>query len=163
MTVKRTEVCYWIVRPEKPGVQSSHSSRVRFNVISHTPCVLMSRFYHTHIMYKRNWDGFCLVNLIYFALHIFQIRNLLHCVDESWWILATSKDATWWRCGGRCCCYVVTIVTACSGIQESLSLHMLCDVCSRCIVIVYDVVVSENKRFLIPDSLLLRRVSVVLT
>ena len=33
-------------------------------------------------MYKRIWDDFCLVNLIYFALHIFQIRNLLHFVDE---------------------------------------------------------------------------------
>ena len=36
-------------------------------------------------MYTRNWDDFCLVNLIYFTLHIFQIRKLLHCVDESWW------------------------------------------------------------------------------
>ena len=43
------------------------------------------RIYHTHIMYKRNWDDFCLVDLIYFAIDIFQIRNLLHCVDESWW------------------------------------------------------------------------------
>ena len=46
------------------------------------PCI---RAFITHIMYKRNWDGSCLINLIYFALHIFQIRNLLHCVDESWW------------------------------------------------------------------------------
>ena len=36
-------------------------------------------------MYKQNWDDFSLVNLIYIALHIFQIHNLLHCVDESWW------------------------------------------------------------------------------
>ena len=27
----------------------------------------------------------CLVNLIFFALHIFQICNLFHCIDESWW------------------------------------------------------------------------------
>ena len=80
---RRTSLCYRIARPVKPGVQSSNTSRVRFTVISHTP--MRSHFYHTHIMYKRNWDGFCLVNLIYFALHIFQIRNLLHCVDESWW------------------------------------------------------------------------------
>ena len=40
---------------------------------------------HTHNMYKRNWEEFCLINLIYFALHIFQIRILRHCVDESWW------------------------------------------------------------------------------
>ena len=39
-------------------------------------------------MYKQNSDDFCLVNLLYFALHIFQIRNLLHCVDESWWNVA---------------------------------------------------------------------------
>ena len=72
MTVKRTRLCYWIARPTKPGVQSSNTSRVRFTVISHTP--MRSRFYHIYIMYKRNWDDFCLVNLIYFALHIFQIR-----------------------------------------------------------------------------------------
>ena len=83
MTVKRTRLCYWIARPAKPGVQSSNTSRVRFTVISHTP--MRSRFYHTHFTCKRNWDDFCLVDLIYFALHIFQIRNLLHCVDESWW------------------------------------------------------------------------------
>ena len=39
----------------------------------------------THIMYKRNWNDWCLVNLIYSASHIFQICDLLHCVDESWW------------------------------------------------------------------------------
>ena len=84
MTVKRTRLCYWIARPAKPWVQSSNTSRVRFTVILHTP--MRSRFYHTHnIMYKWNWDDFCLVNLIYFALHIFHIRNLLHCADESWW------------------------------------------------------------------------------
>ena len=83
MTVKRTRLCYWIARPAKPGVQSSNTSRVRFTIISHTS--MRSRFYHAHIMYKRNWDDFCLVNLIYFGLHIFQIHNLLHCVDESWW------------------------------------------------------------------------------
>ena len=71
MTVKRMRPCY------------SNTSRLRFTVISHTP--MRSRFYHTHIMYKGNWDDFCLVNSIYFALHIFLIFNLLHCVDESWW------------------------------------------------------------------------------
>ena len=45
---------------------------------------MRSRFYHTH-MYKRNWDDFWLVNLICFVLHTFQVRNLLHCFDESWW------------------------------------------------------------------------------
>ena len=69
---------YFIAR-----MQSSSTSRVRFTVISHTS--MHSRFYHTHVMYKRNWDGFCLVNLIYFAFSIFQTRNLLHCIDESWW------------------------------------------------------------------------------
>ena len=34
---------------------------------------MRSRFYHTHIMYKGNWYNFCLVNSIYFALHIFLI------------------------------------------------------------------------------------------
>ena len=67
MTVKRTRLCYWIAGLAKPGVQSSNTIRVRFTVISHTP--MHSHFYHTHIMYKRNWDGSCLVNLIYFVLH----------------------------------------------------------------------------------------------
>ena len=52
MTVKRTRLRYWIARPPKPGVQSNNTSRVRSTVISHTP--MCSRFYHTHIMYKRN-------------------------------------------------------------------------------------------------------------
>ena len=83
MTVKRTKLCYWIARPANPGVQSGNTCRVRFTVISHTP--MRSRFYHTHIMYQRNWDGSCLVNLTYFPLCFFQIGNLLHCVDEFWW------------------------------------------------------------------------------
>ena len=83
MTVKRKRLCYWIARPAKPRVQSSTTNRVRLTVISHTP--MRSRFYHTHVMYQRNWDGSCLVNLTYFPLRIFQIRSLLHCVDESWW------------------------------------------------------------------------------
>ena len=36
-------------------------------------------------MHNMNWDDSCLVNSIYFALHIYQIRNLLHGVDESRW------------------------------------------------------------------------------
>ena len=83
MTVKRARLCYWIARPAKPGGQSSNTSRVHVTVISHTP--MRSRFYHTHIMYKMNWDYLCLFNLIYFALRIFHTRNLLHCVDKSWW------------------------------------------------------------------------------
>ena len=86
MTVKRTRLCYWIARPAKPGVQSSNTSRERFTVISHTP--VRSRFYHIHIVYKRNWDGSCPTNLTqksYAQLHNFQIRNLFHCVVESWW------------------------------------------------------------------------------
>ena len=33
------------------------------------------QFFHSHIMYKRNWDGSCLINLIYLSLCIFQISN----------------------------------------------------------------------------------------
>ena len=80
MTVKRTKLYYWIARPAK---QSSNTSQVRFIVISHTP--MRCRFYQTHIMYKRNWNDCCLVNLIYSTSHIFQIRILLHCIDGSWW------------------------------------------------------------------------------
>ena len=42
-------------------VQCSNTSRVRLTVISHTP--MRSRFYHIHIVYKRNWDASCLMNL----------------------------------------------------------------------------------------------------
>ena len=55
-------------------------------VISHTP--VRSRFHHIHIVYKRNGVGSCLMNLIqksYKWLHIFKIRNWIHCVAESWW------------------------------------------------------------------------------
>ena len=55
------------------------------------PCLLA---FITHIMYKRNWDGFCQVNLIYFPLHIFPIRNLLHCNDESWWNMPFKEIST---------------------------------------------------------------------
>ena len=113
MTVKRTRLCYWIARPAKPGVQSSNTSRVRFTVISHTP--MRSRFYHTyhhtfitHIMYKRYWDDFCLFNLIYFALHNFQIRNLLHCVDESCETCHLKRRdlvTVWWTKLLLCCCH----------------------------------------------------------
>ena len=75
-TIARTHGC---VRngseTHSTGVTGLHSRR--------TP--IHSRFYHTHIMYKGNWDDFCLVNSIYFALYIFLIRILLDCVDESWW------------------------------------------------------------------------------
>ena len=46
------------------------------------------RICHIHILYKQNWDSSWLMNLtpkIYLWLHIFQIRNLFHCVAESWW------------------------------------------------------------------------------
>ena len=42
-------------------MQSSNTSRVRFTVISHIH--VRSRFYHIHNVYKRNWDGPCLMNL----------------------------------------------------------------------------------------------------
>ena len=61
MTVKRTRLCYWIARPVKSGVQSSNTSQVRFTIILHT--LVRSHFYHIHIVYKQNLDGFCLINL----------------------------------------------------------------------------------------------------
>ena len=75
--------CVSLSMNTQPSVPAINTGRVRFTVILHT--LMRSRFYHTQIMYKRNWDCSCLVNLIYFAQHIFQIHNLLHCVDESWW------------------------------------------------------------------------------
>ena len=78
LTVKRTRLCY--CKPVTPVECVSLSFRTH-------PCFLG---FITH-----NWDDFCLVNSIYlhFALHIFQIRNLLHCVDESWWNMPYTE--TW--------------------------------------------------------------------
>ena len=104
----------------RPRVQSNNTSRVRFTVILHKP--IHSRFYHTHVMYKWNWDGSCLVKLIYFVLHIFQIRNLPNWVDESRWNMP-SKETWLGGAGGRCCCYVVTIVVARSRIVTSRNLN----------------------------------------
>ena len=59
----------------RPRVQSNNTSRVRFTVILYKP--MHSRFYHTHVMYKWNWDGSCLVKLIYFVLHIFKFAICL--------------------------------------------------------------------------------------
>ena len=91
-----------------------------------TPVEWVSRFYHTNWC-KRNWVDFCLVNMIYFELHIFQIRNLLRCVDESSWNMLFKETRLGDGCGGRCCCYV-TIVTECSSIVTSRSLNKYCDV-----------------------------------
>ena len=107
ITVKRTRLCYWIARPGKPGVQSSNISRVRFTVISHTPG--RSRFYHIHIVSKRNWDGACLMNLTHQSCFFF---NLLF-VPLRCWILVKHvvlSDATWWRCCVRYSCYANAIV-----------------------------------------------------
>ena len=79
MTVKRTRLCYWIARPAKPGVQSSNTSRLRFT----HPCVLA---FITHMLCINGIEMTFVWLIRYtFALHIFPIRNLLHCVDESWW------------------------------------------------------------------------------
>ena len=74
MIVKRTRLCNWIAQPAKLGVQSSYST-VRFTVIFHTRAFSLS---HTHIVYKGNWSG----ELIILLNTIFQIRNLLHCVEN---------------------------------------------------------------------------------
>ena len=105
MTVKRTRLCYWIARPAKPGVQSSNTSQVRFTVISHT--LMRSRFYHTHTMYKRNWDDFCLVNLIYFELHIFQIAIcIVVLMNRGETCYLKRRDlVTVWRTMLLLCCY----------------------------------------------------------
>ena len=61
----------WNARDCVTGLQSSNTSRVCFTVISHTP--MRYRVYHTHIRYKRNWEDFCLVNLIYLVFFKFAI------------------------------------------------------------------------------------------
>ena len=102
---ERARLCYWIARPAKPGVQSSNTSRVRFTVIMHTP--MRSRFYHTHIMYKRSWDDLCLFNSIYFALHIFSFEicfiSLINPGDTCH--LKRRDLVTVWRTMLLLCCY----------------------------------------------------------
>ena len=36
--------------------------------------------------------------------HTHQLRDLFYCIDET----CHQRDATWWRYGGRCSCYVPT-------------------------------------------------------
>ena len=73
----------------KPWVQSNNTSRVHF---AHT----RSRFYHTHIVYKWNLDGSCLVNWyikVTFSNIFCGVCNFLRCFDESCWNM--SFKGTW--------------------------------------------------------------------
>ena len=117
MTVKYTRLCYWTA---KPGVQSSNTSRVRFTVISHTPG--RSRFYHIHILYKRNWDGSWLMNLpqkvtrsyIFFKFAICSIALL--SLGETCHLKGRDMVTVWravlllscYHCGSTCHHYDVT-------------------------------------------------------
>ena len=72
--------------PRWPIIARTHGC-VRNDSETHET-VLLDCFYHIHNVYKRNWDGPCLMNLTqnsYSQLHIFQIGNLFHCVVDSWW------------------------------------------------------------------------------
>ena len=120
MTVKRTRLCYWIARPAKPGVQSSNTSWVHFTVISHTP--VRSRFYHIHILCKRNWDGSWLMNLpqkvtrsyIFFKFAICSIALL--SLGETSHLKGRDMVTVWravlllscYHCGNTCQHYDVT-------------------------------------------------------
>ena len=88
----------WQWNARDSGVIGLHDRRSReCNPVTPVECVSLSfrththvrsRFYHIHNVYKRNWDGPCLMNLTqnsYSWLHIFQIGNLFHCVVDSWW------------------------------------------------------------------------------
>ena len=104
---------------------SSNISRVCFTVISHTP--VRSGFYHIHIVDRRNCYGSCLLNLtqqscIFFKFAICSIA-LLNLGET-----CHLRDAAWWRCGTRCCCYAATIVKARSNIMTSRCLNTYCDV-----------------------------------
>ena len=124
MTVKRARLCYWIARPAKPGVQSSNTSRVHFTVIY--PCVLA---FITHISCI-NGIEMTLVWLIWYTLRniFFKFAICFIALMNLGETCHLKRRATWKRCGGRCCCYVVTIVNACSSIMTSRSLNTHCDI-----------------------------------
>ena len=91
MTAKRARLCYWIARSRLPVTP----------VISHTP--VRSRFYHIHIQYKRNWDGFWLMNLtqksytrsyIFFKFAICSIALL--SLGETCHLKGRDMATVWW-------------------------------------------------------------------
>ena len=96
MTVKRTRLCYWIARPAKPGVQSSNTSRVRFPVISHTPCVLA---FITHILCINGIEmtpvwliWYTLRNILFkFAICFIALMNL----GETWHLKRRGLETVW--------------------------------------------------------------------
>ena len=128
MPVKRIRLCYWIARPVKPGVQSSNTSRVRFTVISHTP--VPPRFYHIHILYKRNWDGSWLMNLtqkvtrtyIFFKFAICSIALL--SLGETCHLKGCDMVTVWWMV----LIEAATIVIALVSIMTSRGFNTYCDV-----------------------------------
>ena len=112
--------CYWIARLAKPVVQSINNSRVRFTVISHTP--VRSRFYHTHVLYSRNWDGSCLVwynfSHIFFKFAIWSIA-LINLGETC--LLKRLDVVT--VCERYFCCADIMNVTACNNIMTSHGLY----------------------------------------
>ena len=123
----------WVCAKWQWNARDCYTGLHECNPVTPVECISMSFRTHpcslafiTHILCINGIGmAFCLVNLIYFVLHIFKIRNLPHCVDESLWNMPFKEMQLG---GGRCCCYVVTIVTACSSIMTSRSLNSYCDV-----------------------------------
>ena len=89
------------------------------------PCILA---FITNIFYIIGIkDDFCRVNFIHFALHIFQIRNLLHCVNDTWWNMPFKEirlgDLTDDAVG-----ILLPVSLHVTSIMTSRSLNMYCDV-----------------------------------
>ena len=116
--------------------QSSNTSRVRFTVNSHTPGC--ARFYHIHIVSKRNWDGACLMNLTQGSYLFFSICNLFDCVAESWWNMPFKGT----RHGDAMAYVIVVTLIRLFSIMTSCGLNTHCDV-TRCM---YGLWILINKR-----------------
>ena len=86
-----------------------------------------SHFYHTHIMSEGNWDDFLLVSLIYFVLHIFQSRNSLHRVNESWLNMPFKETQFGDGVADGAFGMLWPLWLHCGSIMTSRSLNMYCD------------------------------------
>ena len=115
-------MCYWIVRPTKPGVHSSDYNQVRFTVTSHIHRFLL---YHPHTFYNRNWNYLCLVNfiqicalLLSFVICSTTLMNLsetFHLKDSTCWLVSLPV-------------YAAMIVIAREDIMMPHGLNTYCDV-----------------------------------
>ena len=82
VTVKHTRLCYWISRPA--NFTSQESPCVSQSFCTH-PCILT--LITSIIVYKRNWDGSCIMNLTQEKLLVITYFSNSQFVPLNCWVL----------------------------------------------------------------------------